>query len=144
MAHSKSKNWIHLTFCTKYRLPIITATVEPIIHGMLRQELVKMHCQVNSINGTADHVHVLFLLTPQKSLSEVVKQIKGASSHAINQSGLLPDGFAWSVGYGAFSVSESAVKSVRAYILNQKKHHNIRDSEQEYRDFLRLHGLAGE
>lgn len=31
-----------------------------------------------------DHVHCLFLLSPQKSIAEVIKQVKGSSSHWVN------------------------------------------------------------
>ena len=88
-----------------------------------------------------DHVHCLFLLNPQKSISEVIKQIKGSSSHFINQSNLAIGKFAWQTGYGAFSVSESVVEKVYRYILNQKKHHQKKSFQQEYDAFLKLYGF---
>lgn len=103
-----------------------------------------MNCYVDSVEGVADHVHLLFLLHPQKSLSEVVKQVKGASAHARNQTDVLKVKFAWAVGYAAFSVSESAVHVVRSYIANRKEHYRKRTFEQEYQEFLILHGLSGE
>lgn len=59
-----------------------------------------------------DHIHCLFLLNPQKSISEVIKQIKGSSSHYINQNNLIADKFAWQTGYAAYSISESVVDKV--------------------------------
>lgn len=103
-----------------------------------------MQCHVETINGMREHVHLLFLLSPQKTLSEVVKQVKGGSSHAINQSGLLVNKFAWGTGYAAFSVSESSVSVVKKYIVHQKEHHKKRVFEIEYQEFLRLHGLEEE
>ncbi|MBX2930034.1 MAG: IS200/IS605 family transposase [Saprospiraceae bacterium] len=144
MAHSKSKNWIHLIFSTKNRGPLITAEVEPAIHEQLRHQFIKMNCPVDTINGISDHVHILFLLHPQKALSDVVKQVKGASSHFVNHSDLMPYKFAWGVGYAAYSVSESGVPAVRKYIQNQKEHHRKRSFEEEYQAFLRLHGLENE
>ncbi len=141
MAHSKSKNWVHLIFGTKHREPLITPEAEPFIHENLRQQLRSMNCPLVAINGMYEHIHMLFLLHPQKALSEVVKQVKGGSSHAINQSGILPYKFAWATGYAAFSVSESGVHTVKRYIQNQKEHHKNRNFEAEYQAFLRLHGL---
>jgi putative transposase len=52
-----------------------------------------------------DHIHALFLLNPQKSISEVIKQIKGSSSHFVNHQNLIDEKFAWQTGYAAYSVS---------------------------------------
>lgn len=43
---------------------------------------------VRIINGMPDHVHVLFLQNPQKSISDLIKQIKGSSSHFMNRENL--------------------------------------------------------
>ncbi|MBU6342243.1 MAG: transposase, partial [Bacteroidetes bacterium] len=51
----------------------------------------------------------------QKSLSDVLRQVKGASSHALNDTNLCPFKFIWQCGYGAFAVRESAVEIVRNY-----------------------------
>jgi putative transposase len=50
--------------------------------------------------------------------------------------------FAWQAGYGAFAVSESNVDVVREYIANQKEHHRMKSFEEEYRAFLKKHGVA--
>jgi REP element-mobilizing transposase RayT len=59
-----------------------------------------------------EHVHCLFLINPQKSVAGVIKQIKGGSSHLINQNNLANYKFAWQTGYAAYSVSESLVGKV--------------------------------
>ncbi|MDP2688153.1 MAG: transposase, partial [Aequorivita sp.] len=88
-----------------------------------------------------DHIHCLFLLSPQKSIADVIKQIKGSTSHFINQSNLIPEKFAWQTGYAAYSVSESVVDRVFRYITNQKAHHQKKTFLQEYDDFINLNGL---
>lgn len=124
MSHSKCRNWIHLVITIKFRKSILIGEIEKFIHEQLRTQLINMDCEIAAINGIENHVHLLFLLNPNKSLSEVVKQIKGASTRAINQTDLLKQKFSWSVGYGAFSVSESGIPAVTAYILHQKTHHS--------------------
>jgi len=91
-----------------------------------------------------DHIHCLFLLNPEKSIAEVIKQIKGSSSHFINQYNLIADKFAWQTGYAAFSVSESGVKSVSDYITHQKEHHQKKTFQQEIEEFLKLYGFEKE
>ncbi len=100
-----------------------------------------MGCPVRIINGMPDHIHCLFLLNPQKSIAEVIKQIKGSSSHFINQNNLISEKFSWQTGYASYSVSESVVDKVFQYIKNQKSHHQKKTFEQEYEGFIKLYGL---
>jgi REP element-mobilizing transposase RayT len=94
-----------------------------------------------AINGTANHIHILFLLSPKIALCNLVQRVKGASSHAINRSDLFKHKFSWSIGYGAFSVSESAISRVERYIQNQKYHHRKKTFTEEYEHFLVHHNL---
>ena len=91
-----------------------------------------------------DHVHCLFLLNPSKSVAEVIKQIKGSSSHLINQRNLILEKFAWQTGYASFSVSQSALEKVFQYIKNQKTHHQNKSFDQEYEKYLKLYGFENE
>ncbi len=93
------------------------------------------------INGMPEHIHCLFQLNPQKSVAEVIKHVKGSSSHFVNQHDLIADKFAWQTGYSAFSVSESAVGKVYQYIQNQKTHHQKKSYHQEFDAFIRVYGL---
>ncbi len=49
--------------------------------------------------------------------------------------------FAWQEGYGAFTVSKSGLEAVVHYIQNQRAHHQKRDFQAEYLDFLQKHGV---
>lgn len=89
-----------------------------------------------------DHIHVLFLLNPQKSITEVIKQAKGGSSHSINGGDLILEKFAWQTGYAAYSVSESQVETVYNYIKIQKQHHLKQNSEDEFNEYVKLYGLS--
>jgi putative transposase len=44
--------------------------------------------------------------------------------------------FGWQAGYAAFTVSESGVRAVRAYIEQQEKHHRKKTFSEEYIEFL--------
>jgi hypothetical protein len=78
----------------------------------------------------------LFLLSRQKSIAEVIQQIKGSSSHFINQTDLISEKFSWQTGYAAFSVSESIVNKVFHYIKNQKQHHTKKKFQEEYEEYI--------
>jgi putative transposase len=141
MPHSYNKIWIHAIWSTKNREPLIKSDFEKNLHNYLQSQLKEQGCKVSIINGMSDHVHCLFLLNSQKSISDVIKQIKGSSSHYINQLGITDYKFAWQTGYAAFSVSESVFKKVYYYINNQKQHHSSKTFENEYESFLKLNGL---
>ena len=81
--------------------------------------------KINFVN--ADHVHALIDLPTNLSIEEVMQLFKGGSSHWINESHLVTGKFGWGRGYGVFSVSESGVAEVCAYIANQEEHHRKRD-----------------
>jgi len=141
MPHSYNKIWIHAIWSTKNRSPLIHPTVEIKIHQFITEQLREQGCPVRIINGMPDHIHCLFLLSPQKSIMEVIKQIKGSSSHFINKNNLISEKFAWQTGYASYSVSESAVDNVYHYIKNQKQHHGKKTFQHEYDEFLKLYGL---
>ncbi len=100
-----------------------------------------MGCKVSVINGIADHIHCLILISPQKSISDLIKQLKGSSSHFVNQSDLISQKFSWQTGITVFSVSETIVPKVRAYIQNQKVYHGKQTSEDELIAFLKMHEI---
>lgn len=141
MGHSFNKIWVHAIWATKDRKTLITPSIEEKLHQFMTQEFQEMGCPVEIINGMPDHVHCLFRLNPKKSISEVIKQVKGSSSYYINHSDLIPQKFAWQTGYGVFSVSESGVKNVYRYIQNQKDHHDKKSFQQEYEEFLLMYGF---
>ena len=123
MPHSFNKIWIHAIWATKERMPLIQPNIEQKTYQFISDQLREQGCPVRIINGMPDHIHSLFLLNPQKSIADVIKQIKGSSSHFINQNNLLDKKFAWQTGYASYSVSESVVEKVYQYIKNQKSHH---------------------
>ena len=141
MPHSYNKIWIHAIWATKERMPIIHSNIKYKIHQFISEQLRAQGCLVRIINGMPDHIHCLFLLSPQKSIAEVIKQIKGSSSHYINQNDLTSKKFAWQTGYAAYSVSESVVEKVFQYIKTQKEHHQKKSFLQEYEAFSKLYGV---
>ncbi|MBL7745241.1 MAG: IS200/IS605 family transposase [Chitinophagaceae bacterium] len=141
MSHSLTKIWIHAIWSTKERFPFIIPSVELNVHAFMQKDLEELDCPVRAINGMPDHVHCLFLLNPQKAIADLIKQVKGSSSHWINDQDLIKAKFSWQMGYAAYSVSESSLEKVQGYILNQKEHHCKVTFQKEYDEFIRVHGL---
>jgi REP element-mobilizing transposase RayT len=107
----------HLVWATWDRQPWINAEVEARIYGALRHKLAELGCSEVTINGMADHVHILCRIPPTLPLSHVIQRAKGASSHFATHELLDCAEFKWQGGYGAFTVSPREVPSVRNYIL---------------------------
>jgi len=141
VSHSFYKIWLHVVFGTKNRLPLISSSIEKPLYKYLSKQLEKLECQVEVINGMPDHIHILISSNPKLSIADILKQIKGASSHWINQQDLITQKFAWQTGYGAFSVSESQLDKVKSYIENQKNHHQKISFNDEYNQFLKIHNV---
>jgi REP element-mobilizing transposase RayT len=141
MPHSFNKIWIHAIWATKERYPLIHPIIEKKVYDYMATEFIDSGCPVRAIHGMPDHVHCLFLLNPQKPISEIIKQVKGSTSHWINEQNLIKEKFSWQIGYAAYSVSESVLEKVFQYIINQKQHHQKTNFTKEYDEFIKLHGL---
>jgi len=136
MSHALVKIWIHAVFRTKDDGVFIPKDFRPILNHKIEDILTEEKCKVKAVNSVKDHVHCLFILPAETSISKVIKNVKGVTSHWINQERLLPGKFEWQVGYGAFSVSESGIKNVEVYIRNQERHHEEMTFKEEYDRFM--------
>jgi putative transposase len=142
MAHSLTKIWIHGVFSTKDRREIINKEFENKLYNHIRYILInKFHCYVQAINGTKNHIHILFLLNHNYSIQEIFHYIKGESSYWVNQMNFIKNKFAWQIGYGAFSIGESGLEIVEKYIMKQKEHHIIKSFDNEYKMFLKKYKI---
>lgn len=101
MPNSFNKISIHVIWATKRRTPWIDHTIEKTVHQFISDQLGEQGCPDRIVNGMPDHIHCLFLLNPKKTITLVIKQIKGSSSFYINQHKLIPEKFAWQTGYAS-------------------------------------------
>ena len=75
-------------------------------------------------------------MRPTQSLSDLMKQVKQASSKWINQKGVIRGKFSWQSGFGAFSYSMNELPRVIDYIKNQEEHHKAFSFDEEYKRAL--------
>ncbi|HLX64314.1 MAG TPA: IS200/IS605 family transposase [Planctomycetota bacterium] len=134
MGQSLSKLLVHLVFSTKNREGLILPRFENKLHGYMTGILKQLDSPPVQIGGTADHVHLLFNLSKNRALAQVVKELKQSSSKWAKSDCGAPRNFFWQNGYGAFSIGQSAVDNVRVYIRDQKAHHR----ESTFQDELLL------
>ena len=83
-------------------------------------------------------MHILAAMSRTVTIADWIKEVKRVSSVHMKKS--VPE-FGWQNGYGAFSVDRSSMEAVRAYVANQEEHHRSVSFQEEYREFLREHGI---
>ena len=139
--HSYSRCWIHLIWGTLNREKILNRTVAKRLSRYLGDyaKTKSIYMKINHVN--ADHVHALVDLPTGVSIEDLVQLLKGSSSHWVNENNLVRGKFAWGRGYGVFSVSQSNVDQVVAYISGQHEHHRVRSFAEEFREFAERHRL---
>jgi len=142
MPQSLARLHVHLIFSTKNRDRTLHDQVREPLHSYMATVLQNLGCPPVLINSMEDHVHILFDLARTVTVSKAVEDVKKSSSKWIKTRGVEFAGFAWQAGYGAFAVSESNVSAVRDYIASQQEHHRQTSFQEEYRAFLKRHGVA--
>jgi putative transposase len=115
--------YVHCVWATWDRLPLLTAAYELQIHASIAAKCHELGCTPVAIGGIEDHVHLLTQVPAKLSIADLVKEVKGSSSHLMTH--VLQPGvfFKWQGAYGAFTVSKEGVTAVAEYIENQKAHH---------------------
>jgi REP element-mobilizing transposase RayT len=141
MPQSLYKIYVHLIFSTKDRKRSLPDEIRPDLHAYLGGIFKGLGCSPMEINTEPDHLHVLFLLTRTKTLSDVVGHVKKSSNDWLRSQGPQFAGFFWQAGFGAFSVSQSQVEEVRNYIRDQREHHRVKSFQDELRAFLKAYAV---
>lgn len=141
MPQSLSSVLIHLIFSTKNREPFITPTIETELHPYMATIFRGLESPSLAINGTHDHIHILFSLSRVIAIADLLEEVKTESSKWIKTKGPEFRNFHWQRGYGAFSIGRSQVEEVKQYIHGQKEHHRRVTFQEEYRKFLKAYGV---
>jgi len=114
---------VHLIWATWDRLPLLTDEVTPAVYRAIGAKCETLRTEVIAIGGVEDHLHLLVKLPATITVADLVKHVKGATSHLANFR--LPDGgsFRWQGSYAAFSVKSERIPILVKYIANQPTHH---------------------
>jgi putative transposase len=138
MSQSLSHLVVHSIFSTKDRRPFLQSEeIRNEIYAYIAGILKNLKCHPIKIGGMEDHLHILSSLSKNIAFSDFIGRVKGSSSKRLKEKGVYS--FGWQNGYGAFSVSESNVAAVTAYIGNQAEHHRKFTLEEEVRELLKRH-----
>ena len=117
------RNYYHLVWATDDRRPLLEPLVEQRLFPYFIAKAAELNTHVYAVNGWVDHVHLLVAIPPRHAVADIVKHLKGASSHDLNRDGGFAGAFAWQRGYGVLTLGETQKPLALAYIRNQKQHH---------------------
>jgi len=141
MPQSLANVLVHVIFSTKNRAPLILPDIEgelyPYVASICRAHASPAH----AIGGTENHLHIACSLARTIAVSRLIEEIKRSSSKWIKTKGANYKAFAWQNGYGAFSIGQSQVGSLKGYIARQKEHHRVKTFEEEFREFLKRYQI---
>jgi len=142
MSQSFVQIYVHIVFHTKDNVKLIREEIEDELFSYLGGILKNIKSIPLQIGGTSDHIHILCTLPKTMTPAELAEEVKKSSSKWIKTKGEHYRNFYWQDGYGGFSISKSAIDSVKEYILNQKKHHQKYSFMDEYRNLLKEYGIS--
>jgi putative transposase len=117
------KIYYHLVWATFEQHPLITPEREAIFRSTLYSKARELKLVLHGVGNVADHVHVGVSIPPTLSVAACVKQLKGASSRAMNLQVRSGPVFRWQEGYGALSLGEGSLGAVVGYAKDQARHH---------------------
>lgn len=115
----------HLVWCVKYRQRILTGEVDLKLTEILNQIAKDNHFTIGEVESDSDHIHLLIECTPQHSIPNMVKALKGVSARLLFKEfpelkDKLWGGHLWNPSYFVATVSEHTEEQIRHYIKQQK------------------------
>jgi putative transposase len=135
---------VHCVWTTKIRIPYLEEKIRNQVIFHILESSRSKGIYIDHINGYNEHLHALISLGGTQNISDIMRNIKGESSHWINKNNLIKNRFEWQDDFYAGSIGMSQLETVRKYIRNQVDHHKsesweeeIRKLEEEY-DIIRM------
>ena len=128
--HTVSRLTAHIVWVTKYRYHVLKGDIQ-----VRCRDLIKQICDsedVKILKGviSKDHVHIHIEYAPSKSISSIVKRLKGRTSRRIQEEyPLLREKYwgrhFWAIGYGVWSTGNITDEMVQEYL----EHHRDKSNE---------------
>jgi REP element-mobilizing transposase RayT len=142
MPETYIKIYIHVVFAVYKRQPLISNQWSNQLFAYINGIIENNNHKLISINGMPDHVHLLISISPEQSISDLLRDIKTNSTLWINRNQRQDIKFTWQRGYSAFAVSFNDINRVRDYIENQQEHHRVKTYKEEVIHFLNENNIS--
>jgi putative transposase len=112
----------HLIFCPKRRKAVLGGTIAQDCDRLIRHKCAEKGWQVLELAIHPDHVHLFVRVFPTHSAAEVVKEVKGLTSHELRKKHpvLLRLPSLWTRSYFASTAGNVSEETIRRYLEAQK------------------------
>lgn len=135
-SHTVSRLSVHIVWVTKYRYAVLKGEIQKRCREVIIQVCDSEDVKILKGAVSKDHVHLHIEYPPSKSVSELVKRMKGRSSRLLQQE--YPElqrrywgKHFWAIGYGAWSTGNLTEQLVEEYL-----EHHRNPSNQDRDNFL--------
>ena len=123
---------VHIVWSTKYRYKVLQGDIQNRCREILKQICVAEDVVILKGVVSKDHIHMHINYLPSKSVSDIVKKLKGRSSRILQQE--FPElrkkywgQHFWAIGYGCWSTGNITDKMVDEYL----EHHRNPESKND-------------
>lgn len=128
-SHTVTRLSAHLVWVTKYRYHVLKGEVQKRCRELIIQIYDAEDVRILKGAVSKDHVHMLIEYPPSKSISEIVRRIKGRTSRLLQQE--YPElrkrywgKHFWAIGYGAWSTGSMTEQMVEEYLEHHRSPSN--------------------
>jgi putative transposase len=123
--HTISQLQIHIVWVTKYRYKVLKGKIQERCREILIQVCDAEDIRILSGVVSKDHVHMHLEYAPSKSVSDIVKRLKGRSSRKLQME--FPElskqywgKHFWAIGYGVWSTGNLSTEMVEEYLEHHR------------------------
>jgi len=123
--HTISQLQIHIVWVTKYRYKVLKGKIQERCREILIQVCDAEDIRILSGVVSKDHVHMHIEYSPSKSVSDIVKRLKGRSSRKLQME--FPElskqywgKHFWAIGYGVWSTGNVSQEMVEEYLEHHR------------------------
>jgi putative transposase len=130
----------HIIFGTRERRAILDPEIRPRLWSYMAGTVSGLGGVPRRIKGWTDHVHLLVDLKPSENISNIVREVKKASTPWLRDAAGLGN-FSWQDGYAAFTVGHRELDVIQRYVEEQEEHHRVKTFQEELAELLEEAGV---
>ena len=117
------KNQYHIIFCPKYRRKVLINGIDERLKEVLYDIAKEIDVEIKTLEVMPDHVQMFIEFDPRINLHNVVKRLKGRSSHILREEypslkKKLPS--LWTRSYFSCTIGHISEETIKQYVESQK------------------------